>query len=388
MNFQTCISGFSAAFGDAQNTRVFFAPGRVNLIGEHTDYNGGHAFPCALTMGTYAAVRRREDRTIRFFSDNFASTGIAEYSLDELQPGSNRLWTAYPCGVVWALARRGMELPEGFDFWVKGNIPNGSGLSSSASLEVLTAFALRELYGLSLTNADLARLGQESENDFVGMHCGIMDQFAIAMGKKDCAVFLDADTLDYTYAPLKLDGVDILIMDTRKKRGLKDSKYNDRVKECGEAMRILAPYTSAGALCRVPLSVLEEHRAEMDEVLYRRARHAVTEDIRTREAVEALQAGDLARFGELMNASHRSLESDYEVTGKELDTLVHTAWDCEGVIGARMTGAGFGGCAVALCRSENTKAVTEKVGKVYTRETGLTAAFYIAAPGDGPKEVF
>ncbi len=387
MNQATCLEGFAKSFGDAKNARVFFAPGRVNLIGEHTDYNGGHVFPCALSMGTYVAIRKREDRKLRFYSENFAESGIYELSLDNLAPRSNRTWTAYPCGVIWAMAQEGMVIPFGFDMWVFGNIPNGSGLSSSASLEVVTGYALSQLFDFSITNDHIALLGQQAENGYVGMNCGIMDQFAVAMGKEGCAIYLNTGTLEYQYAPLSLEGCDILIMDTRKKRGLKDSKYNDRVKECTTALEILRRYGDVASLCDAEEDLLERAKADMPETIYRRARHAITEDRRTQRAVVALEGKDIAQFGNLMNASHTSLEEDYEVTGKELDSLVHNAWNCEGVIGARMTGAGFGGCAVALVRSECTEAVKAHVGEIYHKETGLTAAFYIASVGNGPMEV-
>ena len=387
MNQAQCLSGFAKSFGDANGVQVFFAPGRVNLIGEHTDYNGGHVFPCALSMGTYVAIRKRADRKLRFFSENFTESGIYELSLDSLAPRSNRTWTAYPCGVIWAMAQEGKEIPFGFDMWVYGNIPNGSGLSSSASLEVVTGYALGKIFDIPMSNDHIAILGQKAENGYVGMNCGIMDQFAVAMGKEGCAIYLNTATLEYQYAPLSLDGCDILIMDTRKKRGLKDSKYNDRVKECAQALEILRQHGEAPTLCEATEETLEAAKADMPEVIYRRARHAITEDVRTQRAVKALENNDLKEFGLLMNASHESLEKDYEVTGKELDSLVHHAWECDGVIGARMTGAGFGGCAVALVSSDCTEAVKKHVAEIYNKETGLTAAFYIASVGNGPMEV-
>jgi galactokinase len=285
------------------------------------------------------------------------------------------------------MAQEGNMISDGFDMWVYGNIPNGSGLSSSASLEVVTGYALGKMFDIPMTNDHIALIGQKAENGYVGMNCGIMDQFAVAMGKKGCAIYLNTATLDYQYAPLSLDGLDILIMDTRKKRGLKDSKYNDRVKECTTALEVLRRYGNAPTLCEADEELLEKAKADMSEDIYRRARHAITEDIRTQRAVDALEENDIVQFGQLMNASHVSLETDYEVTGKELDSLVHNAWECDGVIGARMTGAGFGGCAVALVRSECTEAIKAHVAENYERETGLSAAFYIASVGDGPSEV-
>lgn len=387
MNKNECLKKFTERFGAAPGARAFFAPGRVNLIGEHIDYNGGHALPCALSMGTFAVARKRADRVMCFYSENFPGTGFCRIALDEIAPKTDNRWTAYPCGVIWAMGQEGKAPDCGLDIWIYGNIPNGSGLSSSASLEVLMGTVLNEMFAFGYSNAELAKIGQTAENAYVGMNCGILDQFAIAMGKKDCAAFLDTATLSYEYAPLELGDVDILIMNTCKKRGLKDSKYNERVEECGKALAVLRRHFDLPNLCAATPEQVEQCKEELGDVLYRRAKHVSTEDLRTGDAMRLLRAGELGEFGKRMNESHLSLERDYEVSGIELDSLVHAAWDCDGVIGARMTGAGFGGCAVALVRHDAVKEATEKIGRIYTEKTGLTAEFYIAAPGDGPKEL-
>ena len=305
---------FAEVFGTEGEAHVYFAPGRVNMIGEHTDYNGGHVFPCALTIGTYGVVRKREDNKLRFYSMNFEQLGVLESSLEDLVPSKEADWTNYPKGVIWAFKERGMEVTEGFDLLLFGNIPNGSGLSSSASVEVLTGYILKDLYGFDVTNQDLALIGQYSENHFNGVNCGIMDQFAIAMGKEDHAIFLDTNTLDYTYVPLKLEGAKIVIACSNKKRGLGDSKYNERRSECETALAELQKVVDIKSLGELTEEQFEQNKdAIKDEVRVRRAHHAVYENQRTIQAVEALQKQDLKRFGELMNASHVSLRDDYEV---------------------------------------------------------------------------
>jgi galactokinase len=380
------LTAFKNTFGDGGDIRCYFAPGRVNMIGEHTDYNGGHVFPCALTIGTYAVARKRDDRKLRFYSMNFEHLGVLESSLDELKPDAAAKWTNYPKGVMWAFREKGMELPNGFDFLLFGNIPNGSGLSSSASVEVVTGEILRDQFGFDVSNQDLALIGQFSENNFNGVNCGIMDQFAIAMGKKGHAIFLDTADLSYEYAPIRLDGAKIVISCSNKKRGLGDSKYNERRSECETALAELQkelPIKSLGELSE------EEFEAKkdliQDETRIRRARHAVTENQRTIKAVEALKQNDIALFGKLMNASHVSLRDDYEVTGIELDTLVEEAWKIEGVIGSRMTGAGFGGCTVSIVKDEAIDGFIEKVGEAYQKKIGYAADFYVVEIGDGPR---
>lgn len=376
---------FAEVFGPEGESAVYFAPGRVNMIGEHTDYNGGHVFPCALTIGTYGVVRKRQDCKLRFYSMNFEQLGVMESSLDELVPSKDADWTNYPKGVLWAFKERGMEVTEGFDLLLFGNIPNGSGLSSSASVEVLTGYILKDQYGFDVTNQDLALIGQFSENRFNGVNCGIMDQFAIAMGKADHAIFLDTNTLDYTYVPLKLDGAKIVIACSNKKRGLGDSKYNERRSECETALAELQKVVDIKSLGELTEEQFEANKDAIgDEVRVRRARHAVYENQRTIQAVEALQKQDLKKFGELMNASHVSLRDDYEVTGIELDTLVEEAWKVDGVIGSRMTGAGFGGCTVSIVEDAAVDRFIESVGTAYRDKIGYAADFYVVQVGSGP----
>lgn len=379
------LQKFEEIFGGGGEYQVYFAPGRVNLIGEHTDYNGGHVFPCALTIGTYAVARKRDDDKLRFYSLNFKDLGVMESQLGKLEFKKEDNWTNYPKGVVWTLQKKGYSIPSGMDILYFGNIPNASGLSSSASLEVLTGFVLKNLFGLEMTNTEIALFSQYSENNFNGVNCGIMDQFAVAMGKKDHAIFLDTADLSYEYAPLALGGAKIVIMNTNKKRGLGDSKYNERRSECESALRDLQkvlPVTSLGELTE---EQFEEYKMTIQNPVERnRAKHAVYENQRTIKAVEALKNNDLKLFGQLMIASHESLRHDYEVTGMELDTIVEAALKQEGVIGARMTGAGFGGCAVSIVKEDAVEAFIQNVGKEYIEKIGYPAAFYVVEVGDGP----
>ena len=382
---ETMLKEFKKVFGDTEGVKVFFAPGRVNLIGEHTDYNGGHVFPCALTIGTYGAARLRNDRKLRFYSMNFEQLGVIESELDGLKPEKEADWTNYPNGVMWAFEEKGFQIPQGMDLILSGNIPNGSGLSSSASVEVLTGHILREFFGFQVSNQELALIGQYSENKFNGVNCGIMDQFAIAMGKKDHAIFLDTADLSYTYAPIKLSGVKLVIACSNKKRGLGDSKYNERRSECETALSELQKVVKIKSLGELTEEQFEEYQSAIsDPVRVRRARHAVYENQRTIKAVSALQANDIEEFGRLMNASHVSLRDDYEVTGIELDTLVEEAWKVPGVIGSRMTGAGFGGCTVSLVKEEDIDLFTRQVGDAYLKKIGYAADFYVVEIGDGP----
>ena len=383
---ETMLKEFKKVFGDTEGVKVFFAPGRVNLIGEHTDYNGGHVFPCALTIGTYGAARLRNDRKLRFYSMNFEQLGVIESELDGLKPEKEADWTNYPKGVMWAFEEKGFQIPQGMDLILSGNIPNGSGLSSSASVGVLTGHILREFFGFQVSNQELALIGQYSENKFNGVNCGIMDQFAIAMGKKDHAIFLDTADLSYTYAPIKLSGVKLVIACSNKKRGLGDSKYNERRSECETALSELQKVVKIKSLGELTEEQFEEYQSAIsDPVRVRRARHAVYENQRTIKAVSALQANDIEEFGRLMNASHVSLRDDYEVTGIELDTLVEEAWKVPGVIGSRMTGAGFGGCTVSLVKEEDIDLFTRQVGDAYLKKIGYAADFYVVEIGDGPR---
>lgn len=373
---------FHEQFGDGE-AESFFSPGRVNLIGEHIDYNGGHVFPCALTIGTYGVARKNNLPVFRFGSLNFEHLGIIEIPADDLEHDPDHHWTNYPKGVIDILRKEGHEI-QGFDMMIYGNIPNASGLSSSASVEVLTGVICRELFGLPVDNRQLALVGQRAENEFIGVNCGIMDQFAVAMGKRQHAILLDTSTLDYRYAPLKLDNVRIVIASSNKRRGLSGSKYNERRMECEEALRDLQNVVPIKYLCELVPEQFETYKdAINDPVALRRARHAVTEEDRTGRAFHALENGDLIAFGELMRESHESLRDDYEVTGVELDTLVEAAWNEPGCIGARMTGAGFGGCTVNLVHEQAIARFIEQVGRTYKEKIGYAADFYIVSAGPG-----
>ncbi|MCH5344469.1 MAG: galactokinase [Acetatifactor sp.] len=379
------LDKFAEIFGDNEGAKAYFAPGRVNLIGEHTDYNGGHVFPCALTIGTYGVARKRTDNKLRFYSMNFEKLGVIESSLDDLKPEKEAEWTNYPKGVIWAFGEKGMQVPCGMDLLLNGNIPNGSGLSSSASVEVLTGFILKDFFGFDVSNQDLALIGQYAENNFNQVNCGIMDQFAIAMGKKDQAIFLDTATLEYEYAPIRLQNSKIVIACSNKKRGLGDSKYNERRSECETALEELKQAVTIESLGELDEETFEKVKGVIEsEVRMRRAKHAVYENRRTIRAVKALSDNDVEQFGKLMNESHVSLRDDYEVTGIELDTLVEEAWKVDGVIGSRMTGAGFGGCTVSIVKDEAIDTFIEQVGKVYEKKIGYAADFYVVEIGDGP----
>lgn len=385
---ETVIQKFAELFGDAEGVQVYFAPGRVNLIGEHTDYNGGHVFPCALTIGTYAAVRKRQDRKLNFYSMNFEELGVISSSLDELTPSEAAGWTNYPKGVMWAFAERGMKMDCGLDIVLNGNIPNGSGLSSSASLEVLTGYYLKDLFGFDVTNIELAKIGQYSENNFNGMNCGIMDQFASAMGKKDHAIFLDTADLSYEYAPLVLKGAKIVVTNSNVKHSLVNSEYNVRRSECEKALEELQTVADIRGLGDLTEEAFEANKSVIkDATRVKRAKHAVYENQRTIRAVEALKKNDLKLFGELMNASHVSLRDDYAVSCEEIDVLTEEAWKVDGVIGSRITGGGFGGCTVSIVKDEAVEAFKEKVGAAYQARVGKKADFYVVEVGDGPSRL-
>lgn len=379
---------FEELFGNEGEIKEYFAPGRVNLIGEHTDYNGGHVFPCALTMGTYAVARKRNDNKIRLYSMNFENLGILESTIDDLKYNKNEDWINYPKSMVWALKEDGFNIDRGFDIVYLGTIPNGAGLSSSASIEVLTGFVLKDLFGLDVDMTKIALLGQKAENKYIGVNCGIMDQFIIANGKKDCAIFLDTANLEYEYAPVKLENAKIVIMNTNKKRGLGDSKYNERRAECEEALKELQQKLDIKSLGELTEQEFEENKYLIkSEIRQKRAKHAVYENQRTVKAVEALKENKIDLFGKLMIASHNSLRDDYEVTGKELDTLVEESLKQDGVIGVRMTGAGFGGCAVSIVKSDKVDDFIKNVGKGYKDKIGYNADFYAVEIGDGPRKI-
>ena len=376
---------FAELFGDSEGARFYFSPGRVNLIGEHTDYNGGHVFPCALTLGTYGAARKREDNKIHFYSMNLDSFGVVEASLDDLTNKKEYNWANYPLGVVWAFKEKGHIITSGFDMVIWGNIPNGSGLSSSASLEVLTGVILTDLFEIKdLSMTDLALIGQYSENNFNGCNCGIMDQFAVAMGKKDHAIFLDTSDLSYEYAPCVLDGAKIVITNSKVKHSLVDSAYNDRRNECAAALKALQSELDIQALGDLTPEEFEAHKSVIkDEIQLQRAKHAVYENQRTIDAVTALKAGDIESFGKLMNQSHISLRDDYDVSCEEIDILVDLAWKIPGVLGSRITGGGFGGCTVSIVKDESIDTFIETIGKTYLEKVGHEAEFYTVDIGDG-----
>lgn len=376
---------FTEIFGE-QAEATFFSPGRINLIGEHTDYNGGHVFPCAVSLGTYGAARKREDNKLRFYSANFEDLGIIETSLDDLKYDKKDNWVNYAKGMIYFLKETGHDVDKGMDIFIEGNIPNGSGLSSSASLEMLIGVIAQELFNLDIDRVDLVKLGMETENKFIGVNSGIMDQFAVGMGKQNKAILLDTNTLEYSYAPVDMGNNVIVIMNTNKRRELADSKYNERRSECETAVGELQAKLDIKTLGELDAQTFDEYAYLIeDENRLKRARHAVWENQRTMQAQAALEEGDLEKFGRLVNASHVSLEHDYEVTGIELDTLAHTAWKQEGVLGARMTGAGFGGCGIAIVDKDKVEAFKENVGKVYTEKIGYAPAFYIAEIADGTK---
>lgn len=377
---------FQKLYGGEGEIKTFFSPGRVNLIGEHTDYNGGHVFPCALTLGTYGIARKREDRKLRFYSANFEKLGVIETSLDDLVPSQAAQWTNYPKGVIWAFEKKGYSIPQGMDVLIYGTIPNGSGLSSSASLEVLIGVMLKELFNIEISMQDIALIGQYSENNYNGCNCGIMDQFAVAMGKKDCAVFLDTNTLQYEYASVKLEDAKIVITNSKVKHSLVDSAYNDRRRESEEALQDLQKVVDIKTLGDLTEEEFEAHKdAIKDEICKKRAKHAVYENQRTIRAVKALKENDIAEFGRLMNQSHISLRDDYEVSCEEIDVLVDLAWKIDGVIGSRITGGGFGGCTVSIVKNDAVDTFIDQVGAGYKEKTGREAEFYVVEIGDGAR---
>ena len=371
-----------------KQVKLFFSPGRINLIGEHIDYNGGFVFPAAITFGTYAVVTERADTKVRIYSGNFEDDGIIEFDLTDLTKLPNEPWSIYVKGVIDVFIKADYRVEKGFNAYVEGNIPNGAGLSSSASLELLVGEILKDLNGFDLTGIENALLGQKAENEYVGVNCGIMDQFAIGMGQKDKAIKLNTNNLEYEYADCDLQDYRVLIMNTKKRRGLADSKYNERRAECEAGLVKLQTKVDINYLC--DLTVAEFNAISdvlVEENLLKRARHAVSENERVKLAVDALAQGDLVGFGELLNQSHISLRDDYEVTGTELDTIVELAWAQNGVIGARMTGAGFGGCAIALVHADKLETVQARVANDYEAAIGYPAEFYVAQIGDGTKRL-
>lgn len=368
--------------------RLFFAPGRVNLIGEHIDYNGGNVFPCAIDLGTYLAVRKREDSKVIGFSENFSDIGIIKLDLDDTAYDRKRGWMNYVVGVFDTFLELGYELGQGLEIYVKGDIPNGAGLSSSASIEVATAFAVNEIYDLKLSNIELAKLCQRSENEYNGVKCGIMDQFAVAMGKKDHAILLDCNSLKYEYIPMNLEDKSIVIINSNKKRTLADSKYNERRASCDRALAIFKEYKSIDYLCELTEAEFYNllHKIEDVEII-KRARHAITENQRVFSAVEALKDNNISLFSKLMRESHLSLKNDYEVSVYELDKLVELSWSYNGTWGARMTGAGFGGCTINIVQNSVIEDFISYVSNEYFHSTGLMADFYVTRVSEGVHEI-
>ena len=386
MNTIELKSAYEAAYRKSA-TAIYFSPGRVNLIGEHTDYNGGFVFPCALSFGTYLLVAPNDEQKINFRSLNVE----AVYSLALTQlttPLPNKAWANYPLGVLAQFIKRGVAIEQGYDMLFWGNVPAGAGLSSSAAMEVVTAYAFNEFLGTGYDRTELAKIGQKAEHEFAGVMCGIMDQFASAQGKKDHAIYLNCDTLAFDLVPVKLEGIKVVVSNTHSPHHLDSGAYNDRVRQCQLAVQQISAVRPIKNLAELSQTDFEQvEHAITDAVAHRRARHVVGEVQRTKDAVEALQQGDIDTFGKLMTQSHISLRDDYEVTGLQLDSLAEAAWKVEGVLGSRMTGGGFGGCTVSLVRDEAIPAFIEKVGAEYTEKTGLEADFYIAEIGDGAHRV-
>ncbi|MCI6456477.1 MAG: galactokinase [Clostridium sp.] len=382
------LKKFNEKFGYENDVRVFFSPGRVNLIGEHTDYNGGHVFPCALSFGTYGAISQRNDKIVRMYSENFEDKGIISFEIDNLKNEEEHDWANYPKGVIDVLRKHGYDVNQGFDMLVYGNIPNGAGLSSSASLELLMAVMMNDIHKFNIDRVELVKYCQEAENNFIGVNCGIMDQFSIGMGQDSSAILLDCNTLDYKYSTVDLKDEVIVIANTNKRRGLADSKYNERRSECEEALKELQTELKISTLGELTEDEFEKNKHLIkSDIRAKRAKHAVYENQRTLKAVKALEDNDIETFGKLMNQSHNSLRDDYEVTGKELDTLVDLASKHEGTVGARMTGAGFGGCTVSIVKRNNVDDFINNVGKQYKEIIGYDADFYVANIGAGTREI-
>ena len=365
---------------------MYFSPVRVNLIGEHTDYNGGFVFPCALSFGTFLLMAKNDDKVMRFRSLNQPEEIVLDFN--QLTEPLDKSWVNYPLGVIAQFVKRGIAIEQGYDMLFWGDVPNGAGLSSSAALEVVTAFAFNDQLKSGYDRTELAKIGQKSEHEFAKVNCGIMDQFASAQGKKDRAIFLNCDTLEFELVPVKLEGIKVLISNTHSPHKLDSGAYNQRVAECKAAVEALNKVKSVKCLAELDQKEFDEiGTAITDKVAYRRARHVVGEVQRTVDAVEALKAGDIEPFGKLMNASHVSLRDDYEVTGPELDAMAEEAWKIEGVLGSRMTGGGFGGCTVSLVKDEAIDNFKEQVGKNYEKRTGIKPDFYVAEIGDGAYRV-
>lgn len=382
---QQLNSDFETQF-QTQPTVNAFAPGRINLIGEHTDYNGGYVFPAAIELGTYGMASLRTDQTIQLYSKNFPEQGIVKVNLNQLDFDASHDWANYPKGVIKYLKEQYPEINRGFNLIFEGTIPNGASLSSSASIELVTGWMINALFELELDKLALIKIGQQAENNYMGVNSGIMDQFIIGLGKEEHAILLDTATLDYTYVPARFGDYVISIMNTNKRRSLTESKYNERRAQCEEALSDLQQQLNITQLCDIDLKTFDQYSHLInDDINIKRARHAIAENERTKLAHVALTENDLHRFGQLLNASHQSLKSDYEVTGIELDTLAETAQQVDGVLGARMTGAGFAGCAIALVHKDSIKQLEQEVSTIYQEKIGYAPAFYHVRISDGMK---
>ena len=384
---ETLLKKFEEIYGSCEGARVYFAPGRVNLIGEHTDYNGGHVLPCALSIGTYVVAKKRADKKLRFYSMNYEGNGVSEGSLGDLKYRRSNGWTNYPIGILWTYQKKGYRIPNGFDMLLYGDIPSGAGLGTSASIGVALGLMIREMFGFDdITNTDIALFGQYTENEFHGFRCGIMDQFASAMGKENHAIFLDTSDLRYDYAPMNMTDYALIITNSHKARGAFDAKYNERRHECERALADLQSVAAIQSLGELTPECFEQLKELItDPVLLRRAAHAVYENQRTIDAIDALKTSDAEKFGRMMIESHRSLRDNYEVTGKELDVLVEEALKVPGVMGSRMTGGGFGGCTITLLKRDAIEMFIIEVGKNYTERTGYYADFYNVEVGNGAR---
>ena len=388
MVIKSMYDEFLSLYKAMDNPRLFFAPGRINLIGEHTDYNGGYVFPASISFGTYALATKRTDKKLRFYSMNFPNKGVIECDIDDLNYNEEHNWANYPKGMIKFMYESGYNISSGMDILYYGNIPNSAGLSSSASIEMVTGVLLEGLFDFQLDRMKMVQLGQKVENEYIGVNSGIMDQFAIGMGKKNHAIHLNTETLEYTYAPIELPNHSIIIINTNKSRALADSKYNERRTQCEEALVDLQKELKINSLGELSTEEFEAHKHLIqNKTNQKRAKHAVYENARTLEALKKLKVHDLHGFGKLMNESHLSLQDDFEVTGMELDTIVEAAWNQEGVLGARMTGAGFGGCAIAIVENDQIEIFKQNVNHTYLENIGHEPTFYTAAIGDGAKEI-
>lgn len=387
MNKEELLKEYETTFGE-KGKDVFFSPGRINVIGEHTDYNGGHVFPAAISLGVYGVYGPREDKKVCLFSGN-VDGDIVEFDIDDTTvEKDDRFWANYFKGMITYLREKYDNIDHGFNLYIKANLPSGSGLSSSAAIEMLMGIILKDEFNLDVDRIALAKMGQRTENEFVGLNSGIMDQFACIMGKKDSAIFLDCNTLDYEYKPLALGDYEIIIMATNKPHTLADSAYNDRVRECHDAVKKLQAKLDIKTLGELDNDTFDEYAYLINnETEIKRARHAVSENQRTLRATKAMQDGDLEKLGLLIDASHVSLHYDYEVTGQELDTLAEASWAQPGVLGARMIGGGFGGSAIAIVKKDQAEAFKKNVGKIYRDKIGYDASFYDAEIVDGTKRI-